>query len=361
MKNQKVRINMSIILITMLIFGLVGCSRSKETNNSIEAGTETSTDTNADNNTDASADTSTSSDEKIVLNIADFKTYPTTAHTIIAEYKGFFDEEFTEDNIEVNIYRFINGPAVNEAFASGSIDVGPVGEQPLLTGIANTKAGKIIAIGERARGTFGLFVKGDSEITDITQLKGKKIGIGIGTNAQKIFVQWLVDAGLQESDVELINIPVPADALTSLLAGDIDATPNSLLSYWDSYQSGEIKVIKNNEDIPNYVGYEARTEYLEEHQDIVVRYLKVLNRAYEWEKDHIEEAAAIIEEATGLSKEAVVELLPKVDLNLSIQEDDITALNKTYDFLVANDLISSDFNTDDYIDDYYIKEALGEE
>lgn len=345
MKGLKVKPLVGVMLTLVLLFGLAGCvGKSADTVNKTA--------------TDETAEESKASEDKIVLNVGDFKTFPTTAHTIIAENKGFFEDEFTEDNIEVNIYRFLNGPAVNEAFASGAIDVAPVGDQPMLSGIANTRAGKVIAIGERAYGTMGVFANSGSEFTEITQLKGKKIAIAVGTSSQKIYNQLVAEYGFTEADFELVNIPAPADALNALLSGNVDAIAGSTLNFWKSYSSGEIKAVVTNEKYANYVGYEARTEYLEKHPDIVVRYLKVLNRAYEWEKDNTEEAAQIIAEATGIDPGATKELLPKCDLNPIITQADIEALNVTYEFLKEHDLIGSDFVVKDFIDDTFIQQAV---
>ncbi|WP_024834431.1 ABC transporter substrate-binding protein [Ruminiclostridium josui] len=337
--KNRIRVIISVALTTMLILGAMGCG-------------------NKDNAKDAAASDDKSKKE-IILNVGDFQSFPTTAHTAIAENNGYFDEEFKKDNITVKVYRFINGPAINEAFASGAIDVAPAGDQPTITGIANSKACKIIAIGERAKGTSALFVRSDSKFTDISQVKGKKVAVSVGTYSQKILNQWLEKAGLQESDINLVNIQSASDVLNALVAGNVDFAVNSLMAFWDAYSSGKIKKIIDNEENPAYVTYVARNEYLKEHPDIVVRYLKVLDRAYEWQKTHIKETAAISEKITGMNAKSLEVLLPKVDLNLDINAEDIDALGKTNTFMINRDLVRGDFNIKDYIDDSFIKKALG--
>lgn len=41
----------------------------------------------------------------------------------VAQAKGFFDEEFTEDNISVEVQTFASGPAIFEAVAAGGADI----------------------------------------------------------------------------------------------------------------------------------------------------------------------------------------------------------------------------------------------
>lgn len=332
MKNKFIKKVVSSLCATIMALSFVGCGNSTSTKSSEK--------------------------DKVVLNIGDFSSWPTTSQVIVAEHNGYFKEEFEKDNIEVNIKRFLNGPAINEAFAAGAIDVGPVGEQPALTGVVNSKSLKIIAIAERAKGTQGLITSANSGITEGSQLKGKKIGVGIGTSSQRLLNVALNSFGFTEKDVQLINIPVAADARNSLLAGNVDAIwasePN--ISQW--IKADNVKILKDNSDFPALVVYEARTEYLKEHSDIVERYLKVLDKAYKWELEHPDETAAILAKASGLDEKGLLALLPVVDQHLTIEDSDIKGLHKAYDFLVENGLINQKINVDEYIDSSYVNKVV---
>lgn len=116
------------------------------------------------------------------------------------------------------------------------------------------------------------------------------------------------------------------------MAGNVDAIwasePN--ISQW--IKADNVKVLKDNSNFPALVVYEARTEYLKEHADIVERYLKVLDRTYKWELEHPDETEAILAKASGLDEKGLVALLPIVDQHLTIEDSDVKGLHKAYDF-----------------------------
>lgn len=52
-----------------------------------------------------------------------FPTFPDTASLFVAWQEGFFEEVFKDDNVEVVPLDFPNGPAMNEAFLAGELDL----------------------------------------------------------------------------------------------------------------------------------------------------------------------------------------------------------------------------------------------
>lgn len=99
---------------------------------------------------------------------------------------GYLDEEFNKIGEKYEWTDFNSGPLVNEAVASGSEDIGFMADMPAI--LAKSSGQDIQIIGNVAYGekALALIVGKDSDITDPSQLKGKKIAYVKGSYAQHL-------------------------------------------------------------------------------------------------------------------------------------------------------------------------------
>lgn len=123
---------------------------------------------------------------------------------------------------------FSAGPAVNEALASGAIDVGFIGDMPSVTLAA---AGAPITVVARQSVFRGAIVaSGASGMTKLSDLKGKKLYGPVGTGIYLAALSMLKEAGLTPGkDVEILNMGF-ADLADALRSGKIEA-----LFVWDPW------------------------------------------------------------------------------------------------------------------------------
>ena len=99
---------------------------------------------------------------------------------------------------------FVGGPAVLAAQTGGSVDVGFMAETPLVFAQAAGNPVKVVAasqVVDPKTSGFALVVPPDSDITKLSQLKGKKIGYSTGTITQYFLLNALKKAGLDFTDV----------------------------------------------------------------------------------------------------------------------------------------------------------------
>lgn len=300
------------------------------------------------------------SDEKVVINIADFKQYPAASQIIIADKQGFFEKELEGDNAKANVVKFLNGPAMNEAFAAGDIDFAPMGIMPALSGINNTRGQTIIATDIENFGE-GVIVPKDSDIEKIEDLKGKKVGYGVGTSDQIILGVLLEEAGLSiDEDISTVNLADQNDGITALLAGNVDAF-FSIEPYLTTYiEEHGVKVIADNSGFASLVVFTARTEFAKEHPELVVDFLKAIRDANEWIEENPQEAVEIVAEETGSDKAGIRATYASLNNTLEISEDDLEIVERTVEFLKDGGNIDSDFEAKDYIDIGFVQKALSE-
>ena len=179
---------LSAILVTVLAF--TGCGNT-QTNTS---------------NTTSDTDGSQQSNEK-VIRIGS----PTTDGTQLVEnaglaYKlGYLDEELEKVGYKAEYVGFAQGgTAINEAFASGQLDVAFVGDVPEIIAKSNGLEVELFA-NLNSEAEMGIVAGKNSGIKKPTDLKGKKVVAAYGTVTHVYLNNLLQANGLSLDDVEVIN------------------------------------------------------------------------------------------------------------------------------------------------------------
>jgi sulfonate transport system substrate-binding protein len=178
------------------------------------------------------------------------------------------------------------GPAVNEAFANNQLDFAIQGDLPQIIGRANGLKTKIILASGAHAPTY-LAVPKDSSIKRIEDLRGKKVSIFRGTNNHLAAVKALAGHGLQEKDLQVINMDT-ATTNAALISRDIDAAfGNFPLAGLVDKGLAEI-IYTTKQDSRSYerhatlIGQEA---FLRAHPDITQRIVNAIVRAAKWSSD----------------------------------------------------------------------------
>ena len=117
---------------------------------------------------------------------------------------------------------FTSGPPMLEAMASGSVDIGGVGDAPPVFAASGGEQVEIVGARQTNGDQDAVVVPKNSPITSIQQLKGKKIAYGSGSSANYNLLTVLTKAGLTTKDVTLVNLQ-PALALAAFTSGSVAA------------------------------------------------------------------------------------------------------------------------------------------
>jgi aliphatic sulfonates family ABC transporter substrate-binding protein len=130
--------------------------------------------------------------------------------------------KFREQGLKVEMKPFAAGPAMLPAFAAGEIDLGWMGEFPATTGFANGLPLRIVLVQSMLPTDVRLVANPQSKISDLKDLKGKKLGVTLGSTSHSHVLLALAAAGLTEQDVTMVNL-APAVMVPAYTAGQIDA------------------------------------------------------------------------------------------------------------------------------------------
>ncbi|AWC28884.1 aliphatic sulfonates ABC transporter substrate-binding protein [Bacillus cytotoxicus] len=282
---------------------------------------------------------------------------------LLAQKKGWFEEEFEKVGVKVKWTEFQSGPPYFEAIASNRLDFGEVGNSPVISAQAANIEFTEIANTSYARKGTGILVKKDSKITSIKDLKGKKVAVAKGSSAFNLLYRALEKAGLDAKDVGVIQLQ-PDEAQPAFESGSVDAW-----AIWDPFISLHTlkkgaKVIVDGDtlNIPSPEFIVARTKFAKEHPELVVTFLKVYEKARVWQESHFEEAVNIYASAKKIDPEIVKEVFHHdKPILVPITKDIIKEQQKTADFQYKLHSIKKKIKPAEVVDNTYIEKALKSE
>ena len=282
----------------------------------------------------------------------------TDISAIVASEKGLFDEVFEELglNAEVKLQMFDAGPAIMEAFNSNSLDFGCLGDQPCISSLATGCPAEIIGTYRTQKTGTAIIARKESGINSVADLKGKKVGLTLGSNAEHLLNIVLEDAGLTQNDVEIVSLE-QGDMLTTLQNGDIDAA-----AVWEPriQQSKDYAFrLADGEGTYNVDGkqtkkadykyfcnpFAANTTFTSAHPDETAAVLKGLAKGAEYTDNNTEEAIEILANYTGVDANVASASVNCENRDVELTQDKIDAFKATIEFLISGGAIdTSDAN-----------------
>lgn len=133
----------------------------------------------------------------------------------VAIEKGWFDEAGVD--VEFQWFDYV---ASMDAFAAGQLDAVPMTNGDTLVTGATGGMGVMIILNDYSNGND--MIVAAPGIESVADLAGKDIGVEVGFVSHLLLLNALEDAGLTESDVNLINVPTN-ETPQVLASGDVDA------------------------------------------------------------------------------------------------------------------------------------------
>lgn len=347
---------LSAILVTVLSLGtLAGCGSAEKAETG--ASTDTKSSENSENVTgsEATGDVTADTAEEIEVHIGD---QPSFFILKIAEQNGYFEDEFEGTGVKIVVDNFVNqGSAIVEAMNAGDVQLGVLGTMPLVTADANGSGFVAISSVNLSENGFKLYAGADTGITSIEEFKGKKIAVKFSSNEHEMLLTLLANAGLSETDVEIVNMSAD-DSLNSLLSGDVDGAILKGDQLKAADEAGSIIVADNSESgiIENLLI--GRKDFVTEHPEVVSGVLRVLERTKQWIDENPDETVSIFVEQTSTDPEVAQISFESRSRSISIDEDKFIApIQRTLDFLISQGTIDDSLTIDDIVDTSYYENS----
>lgn len=231
--------------------------------------------------------------------------------TAIAEEEKFFDDI----GIDTKILYFDSGRDVNNAFASGSIDVATFGSSPIALGLSSSMDYEVVYINDVIGTSESLAVKKDLGITTVAELKGKKIATPFASTSHFSLLNALKLEGIDEKDVELLDMQ-PQDILAAWERGDIDAAYIWNPVFAELIKDGGITLTSSEELAKKGVVTAdlsaADKNFAEKYPTLVSKYLEAFNKTYDLIQNNFDQAAKDVAQNLDITVEEAEEQLKGV-------------------------------------------------
>ncbi|MBC8746646.1 MULTISPECIES: ABC transporter substrate-binding protein [Paraburkholderia] len=258
--------------------------------------------------------------------------------------RGILEASGELNNLPYRIEWF-NFPAaqpLGEALNAGAIDVGGLGDAPLIFAYAAGARVRAVAATRSIPRDLAIIVPDASPIKTTADLKGKRIATTRGSIGHYLAIATLERAGIKLSDVSL-RFMQPADAKAALASGNVDAW-----STWDPYvalaeQQDHDRSIANGIDLSSGLSFQAATQtsIKDKHAEIA-DFLKRVAAGQRWALAHPDEVAAMQSKVTGLPPDVLKTVYRRAQLRpVAIDDGLIAEQQKTADLYHRADVIKT--------------------
>jgi NitT/TauT family transport system substrate-binding protein len=301
------------------------------------------------------------------------KTINTVTAGTLLRSLGYFEQQLNAlhdgHTYQVVWQDYATGAPITAQMTAGKIDIGSMGDFPLLINAARGKQlGRpthlVSVTGYNLRGGLNTIVTApDSKLASLSDLKGKKVSTSIGSAADGTLVRALQRAGIDpDKGIEKLN-QQPAVGASALDAGSADAL--SQFVAWPGLLAfqGKAKALYDGAqlNLPTFHGVTAREDFAKQRPAVLEAFLKAQAEATDYLNAHPVTAAEKVAKATGLPAEVVYLYNGAHGISTfdpAVKPQLVSALKQDVSILKSEKL-TGDIDVDSFVDDQYVKKALG--
>ncbi|BCG02038.1 sulfonate ABC transporter substrate-binding protein (plasmid) [Paraburkholderia sp. PGU19] len=243
---------------------------------------------------------------------------------------------------KIEWFNFPAAQPLGEALNAGAIDVGGLGDAPLIFAYAAGAKVRAVAVARSQPIDLAIIVPEQSPIKSAADLKGKRIATTRGSIGHYLAIATLERAGIKLSDVSL-RFMQPADAKAALASGNVDAW-----STWDPYvalaeQRDHDRSIANGVNLSSGLSFQAATEdSIKAKRAEIADFLKRVAAGQRWALSHPDEVAAMQSRVTGLPPEVLKIVYQRAQLHpIAIDDHVVAEQQKTADLYHRADVIKT--------------------
>ncbi|KAB0641084.1 sulfonate ABC transporter substrate-binding protein [Burkholderia latens] len=246
----------------------------------------------------------------------------------VLKTQGALEARLKPLGYDVQWFEFPAGPQLLEALNANSIDFGYTGAPPPVFAQAAGVRFVYVAAEPPSPHNEAIFVKADSPIRSLSDLRGKKVALQKGSSANYLLLEALKKAGVRYDEIRPVYLP-PADARAAFESGNVDAW-----AVWDPYYAAAQNSLKIR-TLSDYSGltpannfYEATRGFAEQHADVVGAIVKQLRETGLWVNGHPTETAALIAPKVGLPLPLVETWIKRVPFGAVPVDEQIVAVQQ---------------------------------
>jgi NitT/TauT family transport system substrate-binding protein len=265
-----------------------------------------------------------------------YSPFEHTALLYVADDQHFF----SQNGLNVTLRRYDSGVASLDGMLDGEVDIAVgVTEFPLV-GRAFQKE-RIRTIGSIDKGEIIYLVgRKDRGIENVTDLKGKRVGTVFRTISEFYLGRFLELHGINMQDITLVDVKTPEEWVNAIVDGDIDAiaTGQPAVNSIKDRLGDNAVVWSAQSNQPLYAMAISTDEWIQQHPELIARFLKSLAEAEEYVNTHPAESKAIVQKRLNLSADYMDTVWKQNQFTLSLDQSLVLAMEDEARWMIRNNL-----------------------
>lgn len=242
----------------------------------------------------------------------------------VADRQGLYEER----GVEVTVQLVPTNTEIIEAMKRGDFQMGSLPVTTAIAAIANGAPLHIVAV--TGRGSDGILVRKGDGITEVADLRGKKVATIRASILDVLLRNTLEQADIDpERDLELLYFGKLGDMISALKTGQVDATSNTEPFMTDAERQGWAQILTYyTADWPDHpcCVVLAREAFARQRSETLRSILSTHCEAVDWVSDNPGEAAQILVDTLGAFDRDLVESTfspSKMRFDYSVQSGEV--------------------------------------
>jgi ABC-type nitrate/sulfonate/bicarbonate transport system substrate-binding protein len=275
---------------------------------------------------------------------------PQFAAPVVAVEKGWCKDM----GLDVEIRKFTSGGVAAQSFIAGQGDFMDTGDWPAVRTwlLTQDKDDPIVGLAPDAYYGDLTVIMAKSEIKDPKQLKGKKIGVWLGTTSEFFAGLYLDKHGVPLDSVKYVNVQ-PAEMVPALDSGDLDAFVMWQPFGWKSQEVSGNKVheLSTAEGyFTEFVVVSTHKSLLDNDPDAAKVMIQCMKKGGEWAAKNQQEASKIVGDFFKIPPETVMKMISVMNMDPTFSTKFRKDMDDLNNFMMSKDQSKSRINWNKHFD-----------
>ncbi|SOX51375.1 ABC transporter substrate-binding protein, partial [Mycobacterium ahvazicum] len=265
---------------------------------------------------------------------------------------------------------FASGAPLTAQMIATHVDIGSMGDYPLLANGSKTKRYSdsetelIATTGYSLRGSLNqVVVPTGSAAHTLADLVGKRVSTSLGSAGDGMFSTALQHNGIDTHAIHIVNQD-PSIGASAIDGGQVDALAQFVP--WPQLvifrNQGRLLYDGGDNEVPTFHGVVVRRQFADANHDVMAAFMQAMKTTTDYIVANPLSAALRVSQLTGIEPEVVYLYNGPnglVSFDMTLKQQLVLAADNVKKFLVARGSVSKDFDVASFINDEYLRELFG--
>jgi NitT/TauT family transport system substrate-binding protein len=265
---------------------------------------------------------------------------------------------------------FASGAPLTAQMMATHVDIGSMGDYPLLTNGSKTRkfsdaeTEMIATTGYSLRGSLNqVVVPTESSARTLADLTGKRVSTSLGSAGDGMFSTALQRNGIDKSAVNIVNQD-PSVGAAAIGGGQVDALAQFVP--WPQLMifRNQARLLYDGGDneVPTFHGIVVRRQFADAHPEVMTAFMQAVKTTTDFITANPLQAALRVSALTGIEPEVVYLYNGPnglVSFDMTLKPQFAPAFAKTKAFLVKRGSVTADFDVPGFLNDSYLRQLFG--